>query len=153
MIRAWGKLLYIDYLSLPTGRDYSQSEELENLAEEFLYATHNNDEDKLEELDEWISEGCPMKDGRKLLNRTTIDNILTGAQRKAGKVLKLYRYHHGEMKLKPHSWISMTDGTGFKYDGDEHVFEIQPDDLVIDTKGLADKGEYIVRTDLLISRS
>lgn len=53
VIKAWGKLLYLDYLSLPVGSDESSNPELINLAKEYEAAEKSKDETKIDELDDW----------------------------------------------------------------------------------------------------
>jgi hypothetical protein len=150
-IRSWGQTLYIDYLTMPTGKDFSNSQELIDLAEEYLYAVHKKDADKLDELDDWINEGAPMKNGNKLFNKTTIDALFKGCQKKVGKALKLYRFDHTPNKLKPDSWISLTTKDA-GYDGERSEFVLDGDDMAINCYELADPGEYIVNTNTLLAK-
>lgn len=149
VIKAWGKLLYLDYLSLPEGSDESSNHELIKLAKEYEAAEKSGDEDQIDELDDWINEGCKMKNGKYLLSKKTIDAILSSAQHKAGKNLTLYRFDHQENKLKPNAWISMTRNSK-GYSGNSTTYEIKPEDLIIDAHGLADDQEVIINTNLLL---
>ena len=149
VIKAWGKLLYLDYLSLPEGSDESSNPELISLAKEYEAAEKTKDETKIDELDDWINEGCKMKNGKYLLSKKTIDIILSSAQHKAGKTFTLYRFDHKENKLKPNAWISMTRNSK-GYSGNSTAYEIKPDDLIIDAHGLADDQEVIINTNILL---
>ena len=149
IIRSWGKLLYLDYLLLPKGSDMSDAEEFVELAEEFLYLTHKKDEDALVELDEWISEGAPMKDGRYLLSRTTVDAVLASCQHAAGTGMILYRFDHTPSTLQPNSWISLTKNPS-GYSGKRTEHHLSKTSKIIDTRGLADEGEVIISTNELI---
>lgn len=142
VITAWGKLLYLDYFSLPSGKDFSNSSQLLTIAKEYESAS---DKEKFD-LDEWISEGCPMKNGSHILNVQTVDAVLTSCQR-AVKNLVLYRFDSSSEPVVPNAWISMTVNSNGKYSGKKSEFNIS--DLVIDTKGMADDGEYIVSTNVL----
>ena len=155
IIMSWGAILYLDYLSLPNGKSTIGSRQLMDLADEYMEAKEEDDEDKLTELDEWINEGCPMKDGTKLLTRQTVDAVLTSAQHPAGKKLTLYRTTdaHDHDQMKPNLWVSTTTDKYAHYQGDNKmIFEIEPSDLVIDAHSLADDNEYIVSTNTLLKR-
>ncbi len=104
VIRAWGKLLYLDYESLPSGKNQSDNLELKKLIREYNSA----DEDQIEDLDEFIGEGAPMKNGTNLLSRQTVDHILHSAEHSAGNIRILYRFDHSTSNLRPNSWISLS---------------------------------------------
>lgn len=150
MIKSWGKLLYLDYLKLPSGEDMSNTPEFKSLVKDYANAEGNDDE--LEELDEWVNEGAPLTNGKYLINRQTVDVVLSSAQRQAGKRLTLFRFNHTPSKLQPDSWISLTKNENGPYSGDKLTFNIDVDDLIIDAYDLADDEEVIVNTNVLIRK-
>lgn len=149
VIIAWGKLLYIDYESLPKGQDHSDDDRLWDYVDDYL----RSNEKERDEQDEWVAEGMPVKGGVKLLNRTTVDAVFKSAQKPLAKDLKVYR-HSDDSNLRPHSWISVTSlakaDNAYKFHGAvKHEYLLPKGTLVIDTHGLADPGELIISTDVL----
>lgn len=151
MIRSWGKTLYVDYLSLPMGRNMMNSEELSDLAQEYLTAVKKNNKKKIETLDDWINEGAPLKNGTRIIGRATIDGVFKDCRRRAEKAMTLYRFDHKTNPLKLNSWISLTKVSS-GYSGDRIEFSIAPTDLIIDCLNLADEDEVIMDTSVLIAK-
>lgn len=152
IIKSWGKLLYLDYFTLPAGPDMSSSEEFLELVMDYGGAEADGDEDEIETLDEWIGEGARLKNGKYLLSRKTVDAVLSSAQHKAGRQMTLYRFDHTPSQLKPDAWISLTKVDG-GYDGKKSEYAIEPDDMIIDALDLADEDEVIVSSNLLIRKA
>lgn len=150
VIQQWGKVLYLDYLSLPMGVDETvrSTAELLNIVNDYESA---DGEDERLEIEEWVAEGAPLKNGRYLLSRKTVDAILSSAQHPAGTAMTLYRFDVSPNPLKPNSWISLTRKTS-GYSGTATEYQIAPTDLIIDAHGLADDGEVIVNTNLLLAK-
>ena len=152
-IMCWGKLLYIDYTTLPMGKDETQNPDSMRELRKVMAEYHTLDDDGLEEMDEWIGEGGPMNGRRNyLFSRATIDAVFTGAQHKVAEAFTLYRFDHTPNTLRPNSWISLTR-KDHGYDGARSEFHMEPGDLIIDADELADEDEVIVNTNELLKKT
>jgi hypothetical protein len=146
IITCWGKLLYLDYLSLPNGKNQINNPALLKTAREYLAAS----EEELEDLDEWAAEGAKLKDGTYLLSRETVDALLHSCETPLDKELTLYRFQSKLESFKQDSWISMTTADS-GYSGKRQKYVLPKGTKIIDTHGLADKSEFIVSTNVIIN--
>lgn len=150
IIQSWGSLLYLSYSFLNNGPDNSDSPELKKLVNEYNNTVDEGDEEEIEESDEWISDGMSVN-GKKILNKNTIDSVFESASISLKKPITLYRTAASH-KLKSGSWVSMTSKQGdySHLDGTEKEYLLPAGSKVIDTDGLCDNNEYIVSTDVLL---
>ena len=129
---------------MPRGRGGTGAELLD-LAREYLAA----DKERRNELEEWLQEGAPLKDGRCLVTRDVVDRVLHSCEKPISGPMVIDRYDSGSM-LTPGSWISTTTA-GHEYEGTKRSWALPAGTRVVDTAGLADAGEFILSTDVLIA--
>lgn len=151
-IKSWGKLLYLDYLSLPNGGDESQkhADEYKKLIAEYP----EFDAEELVDIEEWVGAGGKLKVNGKtiyLFSRATINAVFKSALRPANSSFILYRFNQSDNTITPNSWIS-TSKKPEGYSGNMIEIEILRGDPIIDTRGLADDNEVIISTNLYIKR-
>ena len=148
-IMLWGRLLYIDYDSLPEGEDESKSSNFEVLKKEFFDAHKNMDDEKLEELDEWINEGAKINGSKPTITKKTIDNLLKSAETILPEEMTVYKSGSGIIP-KNDRWLSMTTKKGlYKHLGNEQEYKLPKGTPVIFTHGLTDEGEIIINSKYL----
>jgi len=83
-VAGWGSLLYLNidqYKSIPDSQ-LASMDHVYDVAKEYAEARSSNDRDAMLDLDEWIEEGGPMKDGLYLFNYNRMDRILRSAAEK-----------------------------------------------------------------------
>ncbi len=83
-VAGWGSLLYLNidqYKGIPDSQ-LASMDHVYDVAKEYAEARSSNDKDTMLDLDEWIEEGGPMKDGLYLFNYNRMDRILRSAAEK-----------------------------------------------------------------------
>jgi len=159
VIQAWGRLLYLNYEYLQIGmKDWSDDPVFLEGVKRYMNAS---EEEREEELDEWVSDGMKGPDGKYRLNCDTIDSVLHSCETPLEKDTTLYRftnepYPRSDTRFK---WMSMTtkgdeNESSYSNNGarEKHVFNLPKGTKVVLTHGLADHGEVIASTEVLRHR-
>lgn len=151
VIKLWGSLLYMSYDGFKSGEDLSKTKDFENMRDEYM---NTQDQDDLDELNEWIDEGARLKNGKSLINKTTIDSIFSSAETKLPEEMIVYKTHLKNDIPRKDRWISTTLNKGvYGSDKNQDLIETQyklpKGTPVIFTHGLADKDEIIINTNNL----
>jgi hypothetical protein len=150
IIKMWGKLLYLDWETLPTEGNMIKSKLLQHI---IYYNNLDPAENayEIKEFEEWVPEGMSVNK-RPTLTLQLFNNIMNSCQTSLENKIEVYRYSDNYI-LKPHKWISLTTiKDSSPYFGKKSTYILEPGTLVIFTKGLADKNEIIINTDELIKK-
>ena len=155
-VAGWGSLLYLNidqYKGIPDSQLVSM-DHVYDVAKEYAEARSSNDKDTMLDLDEWIEEGGPMKDGLYLFNYNRMDRILRSAAEKTRlkEPLTITRAERTSRSLEDigkewNSWSAGTkSGSVFGGKGDQSfAVDLPAGTPVIYGHGLADPEEIIFK--------
>ena len=155
-VAGWGSLLYLNidqYKSIPDSQ-LASMDHVYDVAKEYAEAHSSNDRDAMLDLDEWIEEGGPMKDGLYLFNYNRMDRILRNAAEKTKlkEPLTIIRAERTSRSLEDigkewNSWSAGTkSGSVFGGKGDQSfTVDLPVGTPVIYGHGLADPEEIIFK--------
>jgi hypothetical protein len=137
----WGKTLYMNIDSIPT-KERPVSEAYE-LSHEIIKAHESGEWYDIDES-EWWEEGAPFKDGSAIFSRGLIERTLKNIESPLTEDKTFYRYttHKGKWK-----WVSVTENKG-QYGGTETIINLSKGTPIINTQGLCDDGEWLLRTQI-----
>lgn len=142
-LQLWGDTMYLDQHALPSGPGNLRG--LANDFAEYSTARSAGDSESASDLAEWFAEGA-SKGRVPHLTREAYDSLLQGAERTLTEPLTVYR----SGSTYPGGWSSTTLQKGaYEHLGPETAYTLPAGSPVIFASGLADKGEVIVRANLL----
>lgn len=148
VITLWGNTMYLNYMDLPSGPDYTHDSRLINAFNEFMKEDY--DTEKYLDFIEWFDEGAKIK-GSPLLTKKTFDILMHANETVLTEELDVYR----SGKIHSTGWMSFTVADSAHFYGykdgntDSHLFILKPGAKVIFTRGLADENEIIINANQL----